>query len=413
MFKRSRRRIVASILATLVLLLFGTICVIYLASYADMTNKNQWLLKQYVETYSLSGKGEPDASAREPASGTRVPPPRLELSTFYSVALSKGGELLKADTADVASIDEAALVQLAAEIIESGRTEGVEQNLIYRAADKGGYDLVAFLDNTVMRENTATLINYTLIFGSAALAPLFFLARWLAGRIVAPLEESYRRQKQFVSDAGHELKTPVSVVGANLELLHREIGENQWLSNIQYENERMSGLISQLLELARTENISPPMEPLDMSRLVWGETLPFEAIAYESGLRLELEIAEGVHLCGNGVQLKQLVAILLDNAIRHGAPGGTVSLALREEKNCAVLSTVNDGEEIPPDQRQNLFERFYRADASHSDGRHYGLGLAIAKAIVLAHRGSIHVHCRDGKVEFSAALPLHGRSRKK
>lgn len=203
------------------------------------------------------------------------------------------------------------------------------------------------------------------------------------------------------------------MVGANLELLHREIGENQWLSNIQYENERMSGLISQLLELARTENISPPMEPLDMSRLVWGETLPFEAIAYESGLRLELEIAEGVHLCGNGVQLKQLVAILLDNAIRHGAPGGTVSLALREEKNCAVLSTVNDGEEIPPDQRQNLFERFYRADASHSDGRHYGLGLAIAKAIVLAHRGSIHVHCRDGKVEFSAALPLHGRSRKK
>lgn len=353
MFKRSRRRIVASILATLVLLLFGTICVIYLASYADMTSKNQWLLKQYVETYSLSGKGEPDAPAREPASGTRVPPPRLELSTFYSVALSKGGELLKADTADVASIDEAALVQLAAEIIESGRTEGVEQNLIYRAADKGGYDLVAFLDNTVMRENTATLINYTLIFGSAALAPLFFLARWLAGRIVAPLEESYRRQKQFVSDAGHELKTPVSVVGANLELLHREIGENQWLSNIQYENERMSSLISQLLELARTENISPPMEPLDMSRLVWGETLPFEAIAYESGLRLELEIAEGVHLCGNGVQLKQLVAILLDNAIRHGAPGGTVSLALREEKNCAVLSTVNDGEEIPPDQRQN------------------------------------------------------------
>lgn len=117
--------------------------------------------------------------------------------------------------------------------------------------------MVAFLDNTFMMESAGTLISYTLIFGSIALVLMFFLARCLANRIVSPLEESYQRQKRFISDAGHELKTPVAVINANVELLSREIGENQWLSNIQYENERMSALIIQLLDLARTEQAKP------------------------------------------------------------------------------------------------------------------------------------------------------------
>lgn len=127
----------------------------------------------------------------------------------------------------------------------------------------------------LMLESAGTLVNYTLIFGGVALVVFFLLAYYLAGRIVAPLEESYERQKQFISDAGHELKTPVAVINANLELLSRKTGENQWLSNIQYENERMSALITQLLDLARAENITPPMEALELDRLVWGEALPF------------------------------------------------------------------------------------------------------------------------------------------
>lgn len=254
MFKKSRRKIVAAILSVLVLLLFGTFCVIYLASYVDMTNENRALLKQYVDAYVLPGTFEGDR-IKDAWGDPHGKPPMLELSTFYSVAMSKDGQVLKVDNADVSTFSEDALSALAREIIDSGKTNGVENNLIYRMADKGEYILVAFLDNTVMLENAGTLISYTLIFGGVALVFLFFLANYLASRIVAPLEESYERQKQFVSDAGHELKTPVAVVNANLELLSREIGENQWLSNIQYENERMSALIIQLLELARAENV--------------------------------------------------------------------------------------------------------------------------------------------------------------
>ena len=309
--------------------------------------------------------------------------------------------------------DEDQLTALARGIIERGKYDGFEGRLIYRMADKGDYILVAFLDNTVILESAGTLINYTLIFGGVALVSLFFLARYLANRIVTPLEESYQRQKQFVSDAGHELKTPVAVVNANLELLAHEIGENQWLSNIRYENERMSALILQLLDLARAENAAPPMEPLDLSRLVCGETLPFETVAYENGLTLNSEIAENIHVDGNSVQLKQLVSILIDNAIRHGGRGKEVSLNLKREKNCAVLSVANDGEEIPPEQRKHLFERFYRTDAARTgEDKHYGLGLAIAKAITQTHKGTIDVHCHDGKVVFTARIPLkrEGRS---
>lgn len=416
MFKKSKRKIIGALLAVLVILLFGTMCVIYLASYAEMTRENRSLLEQYVSDYTLEEKTGKPAPGRPEGAPHRRPfnPPRLELSTFYSVAVSKNGQILKVDTADVSTIEEESLTQLAADIIERGKKSGVERHLIYQAEDKGSYILVAFLDNTVMVENVETLISYTLIFGAAALVLLFFLARYLADRIVAPLEESYKRQKQFVSDAGHELKTPVAVVNTNLELLSRQIGENQWLSNIQYENQRMSALISQLLDLARTENAAPQMETVDLSHLVCGETLPFETVAYENGLVLNSDIEESICMDGNSVQLKQLTSILLDNGIRHSTNGKEVAIRLQKEKNYAILSVSNDGDEIPPEQRNYLFERFYRLDAARAgEDSHYGLGLAIAKAIVLTHKGTIDVQCHDGKVEFKAKLPLHSRNSKK
>lgn len=416
MFKKSKRKIIGALLAVLVILLFGTMCVIYLASYAEMTRENRSLLEQYVSDYTLEEKTGKPAPGRPEGAPDRRPfnPPRLELSTFYSVAVSKSGQILKVDTADVSTIEEESLTQLAADIIERGKKSGVERHLIYQAEDKGSYILVAFLDNTVMVENVETLISYTLIFGAAALVLLFLLARYLADRIVAPLEESYKRQKQFVSDAGHELKTPVAVVNTNLELLSRQIGENQWLSNIQYENQRMSALISQLLDLARTENAAPQMETVDLSHLVCGETLPFETVAYENGLVLNSDIEESICMDGNSVQLKQLTSILLDNGIRHSTNGKEVAIRLQKEKNYAILSVSNDGDEIPPEQRNYLFERFYRLDAARTgEDSHYGLGLAIAKAIVLTHKGTIDVQCHDGKVEFKAKLPLHSRNSKK
>ena len=143
-----------------------------------------------------------------------------------------------------------------------------------------------------------------------------------------------------------------------------------------------------------------------MSRLVAGEALPFESVAFEKGLVLNSHILNGILVEGDSSQLKQLTAIMLDNAVRHSKGEGEISLKLNKESGNAVLSVVNEGEEIPPQHRQQIFERFYRVDSvRNSEDKHYGLGLAIAKSIVTAHHGHIGVRCYGGKVEFRVSIP--------
>ena len=412
MFKKSRNKIVIAIMSILVLLFAGTISIIYVSSYFDVMNENTRMLEEYVRNYKIS----PPAGEMRPGSEIGVPPqtigkhrkeyPRFEISFFYSVIVSDTGKVLEVDNAEVSMYSEEDFSELALKVIESGRRTGTEGNLVYQVAEKENYILVAFLDNSVMMDSTEKLITYTIIFGSVALICLFFVALILANKIVAPLEESYKKQKQFISDAGHELKTPVAAVNANAELLSREIGENQWISNIQYENERMSALITQLLDLARTENVTPPMEEIDLSHLVGGEVLPLESVAYENGLVLNSKIEEHITVWGNNTQLKQLTSILVDNAIRHAFGSKEIWASLKTERGHAVLSVINSGEEITAEQRAHLFERFYRADEARTgEDKHYGLGLAIAKAIVETHHGKIEVRCYKGLVEFRATIP--------
>lgn len=395
-------------MSILTLLWIGTLCVIYVSSYFEVTTTNREMLREYAQRYLLEkpAGGAFDPMKPFPDRGPHFDTNQFKLSTFYSVAISYDNKVIEVRNDAAAVYTDAELENAAKRVLKKPKTSGVIGDLVYYKLDKGGYTLVSFMDNTIIRESMNTLFRYTLLFGGAAIAVLFFLAVYLAKRIVAPLEESYQKQKQFISDAGHELKTPVSVVSANAELLCREIGENQWLSNIQYENERMGKLVGQLLELARTEDVKPQMEQLDLSRLVAGGALPFESIAYENGLTLRSQITEGVVALGNSTQLSQLVSILIDNGIRHSQNGKEVLVRLTHTRSAVALCVINDGPPIPPEKTAQLFERFYRADeARNGEDTHYGLGLAIAKAIVQAHQGKIEVSCYDGKVCFTVRLP--------
>ena len=414
MFNKSRKKIVAAIMSILVLLWVGTLGVIYASSYFEMKKQNEQMLQAHAQMYNLPNAFDqmmPPNGPRPDGNpgfkpGFDPESPKFQLSTFYSVAVSDKGEILeiKNDSPTVYASDD--LAQMAKDIIKDGKSTGTKYNLTFLKTDKNGYVLVVFMDNTVVNESAMTLFRYTLIFGGVALVVFFFLSRFLAKKIVAPLEESYQKQRQFISDAGHELKTPVSVVSANAELLSRELGDNQWLQNIQYENERMGLLVGQLLDLARTENITPQMEHIDLSRLVAGEMLPFESVAFEKGLVLNSNITNGITVEGNSTQLKQLTSILLDNAIRHSKPDGEVRLTLTKDHGIAEISVINKGDEIPTEYRERIFERFYRMDtARNGEDKHYGLGLAIARAIVDAHHGHIEVRCYNGLVEFRTSIP--------
>ncbi|MCD8125834.1 MAG: HAMP domain-containing histidine kinase, partial [Lachnospiraceae bacterium] len=415
MFRKTERKIVVVVMAFLVLLLGGTLAVIYLTSYRDTYTQNQAMLELYVTSYAANGnpseeddrteapedggtgrEGSPEGEAlpegnESPGRGeTGLPEERdpevrgdvqsYLLSTFYSVAFSEEETSVDNGNSLVYTDDE--LTEVAAAILEKEQTEGVYGNLIYRVAEGDGYSLVALMDNTLVAESFTSLFRNALLFGGIAclisLLLIILLARW----IVKPLRENHESQKQFISDAGHELKTPVAAIQANAEILSRETGENRWLSNIQHENERMARVVSQLLELSRTEHVPAARDRVNVSRIVQGETLAFEAVFFEREAALSLEMPEqDVFIRGDEAQLGELISILLDNAVEHTGAGGMVRVCLRAGRGRMTLLVTNPGPEIPREEREKIFRRFYRSDeARNSEGGHYGLGLAIARA---------------------------------
>ena len=421
MFKKTRIKIVASIMTILIFVFVAILALIYGSSYQETMKRNREMLESHAEFFSLADlsdnykendlgpdignlvKGEPKPGM----SGKKDIRDKEEyrLSSFYSVVVSQDGSMLVAENRNEIYSNEE-LLELAGEVNAKTEISGTIGSLMYFKADKGDYTLVAFLDNSLNQKSMSALLKYTLYGGILAIVAFFFLSVYLARMIIRPLEENHIKQKQFISDAGHELKTPISVVSANAELLAREIGENQWLANIQYENERMGALVTQLLDLARMEHVTPQMETVDFSHLVSGETLPFESVMYENGMVLNCDIQERILVHGNSMQLKQITAILLDNAVKHSAAGGEILLTLKKEHGRAILSVFNDGDEIPADKCKHLFDHFYRMDeARNGEDKHYGLGLAIAKAIATGHHGKIEVRCHDGKVQFILSLP--------
>ena len=416
LFTRSRRRIVAVIMAVLVALFAATLIAIYAFSYAEVYDRNVRALENYAATYQADRL--PPELMRQ---GVQPRPDRDRLdrlqgaAPFYAVLFGSDGAVntVESGGSDAYTTDE--LVKLAKEALATGERSGLDGALLFAVERTPGYTLVAFMDNTLVAESMGTLFRYTLIVGLVSLVILFFVAWWISGRIVRPMQEAYEAQRRFISDAGHELKTPVAVVEANAELLQRQVGENAWLDNIRYENGRMGALVTQLLQLARTEAPTRTRTVVDLSRTVEKEALSNEPIAFEKNMAFTCDIEEGVQVEGDASELARLVAILLDNAFSHGAPATPVSLALVRTDRTARLTVTNGiaPEDVAVLQSTALFDRFARGDESRSVGEdaaggHYGLGLAIARAIVEGHNGTIEATIDEAapSITFAVSLPL-------
>jgi len=226
--------------------------------------------------------------------------------------------------------------------------------------------------------------------------------------IVKPVEETFEKQKQFISDASHELKTPLAVIEANADVLENEIGNNKWLTYIQNETESMDKLINELLLLAKFENIHDikNYERFNLSTQIETSTSIFESIAYEKKVNIVTKIQNDIYIYGNKQDIEHIVSTLVDNAIKHSNIDTNVSVELSKDKNIIILQVKNYGEPIPEDQKDKIFERFYRVDKSRNRSeKRYGLGLAIAKSIVEKYCGRIDVECKDGITNFKVMIP--------
>ena len=265
-----------------------------------------------------------------------------------------------------------------------------------------GNSLTIFDNSTVSDSLWHMLKVSALIF---VIMELLFLAvaKLLTAWIIMPVQQSFERQKQFIADASHELKTPLSVIMAYSEMLEEDPGHTSWLRSIRSEDDRMNTLIMDLLRLASSEQEEQtPLQSGDLSHTVELAALTFEGKAYESGITLECDIAPGIMMDMHENSIRQLVEILLDNAVKHSDSGETVSLVLKKQRGRPELTVTNRGDGIPAGEEEKIFERFYRSDTARdrSEGR-FGLGLAIAKNIVRTHKGTITAASADGFTTFT------------
>lgn len=305
----------------------------------------------------------------------------------------------------------------------SGSSEGElkDYSLRYlKVSDAEGIK-IGFADQSYERNNLRTLlINCFLVFFGAAFL-FFILSMYLSRLALIPVENAWRVQNQFIADASHELKTPLTVILANLQILslHKEctiMEQQKWLNNTKEEAERMKQLVEELLFLARSdaESVQAPQTakaPLDFSDIVLNGVLLFESVAFENKVDLKNEIEPGIFLEGWEAQLRQLTTILLDNACKYAGKQGSVSVILKKSPHYAVLTIQNTGEPIPEKEQSHVFERFYRTDKSRvrKEGG-YGLGLSIAKTIVDQHKGKISLTSSlEAGTSFIVSLPLPSR----
>ena len=270
---------------------------------------------------------------------------------------------------------------------------------------------VIFADISSERQTLRSLVRTGAVLGALGLLAFFGLAVLLANGAVRPVEEAWKQQKQFVADASHELKTPLTVILTNTELLqspeYDETQKRAFLSGIDAMAKQMRALVERLLELARAENgqTAHVFAPCDFSQIAQNSALLFEAALFERGLTLQTQVEPGIMVSGDSRQLGQLVEIYLDNARKY-ASGGTVTVALsRCGKSRCRLSVTNEGAALSPQALREIFRRFSRADAARTRDGSFGLGLSIAQAIAQAHCGTVWAESREGLNCFFAELP--------
>lgn len=341
--------------------------------------------------------------------------PGLILPVF-SVMLDENGKILTTSKANVDVSDEV-VTEVTKRVLDSGKQDGILFDMQLRFLKKDTPDglRIAFVDMGRELDMLMNQLLTLLLVGLGGLTAFFLISLFLSAWALRPVEKAWQQQRQFVADASHELKTPLTVILTNMGILlskRQDTIEQQvkWVEYTQAEANRMKKLVDDLLFLAKSDDAQQPVlqTKINFSDVVWSCLLTLEPIAYEQGIKIISEIASDISLNGDEGQLKQLIVILLDNACKYAGNKGAITLTLERVKEHICLSVNNTGAPIPIEHLEHIFKRFYRADSSrYHDKGGYGLGLSIAKTIVENHRGKIIVESNEeAGTTFTIWFPL-------
>ena len=401
MIRKLRWQFVGVCMALVLTVLAAVFAAAYHAVRQNIEDLSRQVLTQVIRE---DGRGSAPGVSVE-IGGDRLLLPYFTVNIWGGTAYITGGTYANLEDTD-------ALRDILSQCLEQNQTEGTveDYHLRYLVEDNGLYRKLAFVDMSMEQATLARVIRSYLVIALAALLVLLGIAAAASRWVTRPVERAWRQQRQFLSDASHELKTPLTVILSNAELLEgAALPEKpaRWSGNIRCEAEQMRTLVEQMLTLARADNGVRPatMEPVNFSDVATECVLSFEPVAFEAGKPLEDHVAEDVTVTGDRDRLRHLISILLDNAVKYGAPGGTITLTLERTERQARLTVANPGDPIPPEHLPHLFERFYRADSSRGEQSGFGLGLSIADTIAREHKGSLRAESDAVSTRFIFTLP--------
>jgi signal transduction histidine kinase len=313
-----------------------------------------------------------------------VPGILVRQGRFFYAKVDAQGNLLELDATmmfEYSTDDLSAYVQ---KVFAGENTSGTLDGLQYLAASKDYGTIIAFAQRGIETLMLEQLVHISLLVAAITCGILFLVSLILSRWAIRPAQTAFDKQLRFVSDASHELATPLTIIATNAEVLGHELGENQRLAQIKEQSQRMGQLLSNLLTLARSDEARAvnPRSVFDLSATALSVALEFESRAFEEGRSYTYDLAPGLSLLGDEAQTRQLIAILVDNALKHSDEGGIVQISLKESQGTPTLSVYNTGVGIAREEYARIFDRFYRSDESRSrETGGYGLGLSIAQAI--------------------------------
>lgn len=367
--------------------------------------------QEYHETASkfenVSEKRTPDDDGKNPPPQNDLPDSSIRFAdaVVYTVVLGDGNSILEISNHTNNSVTDTEIKQVAQDILSSGNSGTNVGNLYFQ---KYSYCLKDNLSLTIIDNSTTNsklmrqlILSLAMLLGIEII--ILFISKRLTVWIIKPVRESFEKQKQFIADASHELKTPLAVIMASSDALEAEPQEQKWLANIKSESEKMNKLITSLLDLAQSDDYTDKLEleECNLSKLTESSVLPFEGIMFEKSLALDYDIDDDIKIKADSEKIKQLIGIIIDNAISHSRKGEQVFVSLKKAEKTATLEITNTGDPIASGDEEKIFERFYRGDKSRNrDDNRYGLGLAIAKNIVTAHGGKISARSNGDKTTF-------------
>lgn len=403
MLKKLRRRFIAAAMAAIGAVTLVLLCAVNLWNYKITTDS----LDATLDIMSLTGSYSSGKDYSLPEIFGGHSSEEMYMTRFFAVYYDQNGKAAGVFRDYIATVSVEQALSYSSDALSSGRERGYYGDYRYRILGASGGSIVVFLNAVPEQQSMKTLLKVSVIVSLLALLAAFALITAFSKKATAPYMKNMQLQKQFITDAGHELKTPLTSISTSADVLKLETGENEWVDNIQKQAARMSKLVANLVTLSKLDEGAqmPDMCDFSLSDAAWEVSEPFELRAVAQGKKYSRSIEDNITVHGDMAAVQQMISILLDNAFKYSDEGGEIRLSVRKQHKGSVIEVYNSCAEGSLGDISRFFDRFYRADKARSADGGTGIGLSIARAVAEAHGGSISAESADGRsIVFRAVI---------